>query len=256
MALPKKVQQRLSTGIKKFQPILKSAIDRDVNESDTVLIVRDMLSDLLGFDPFQDLTAEYAIRGRYVDLAIVKSDRPVVLVEVKAIGTELHDRHVRQAVDYAANEGVEWVILTNGQFWRIYKVIFSQPINSELVDEIDILALNTRSLKDLEQLYPITPEGIKKDELSSFYRRKRAINRFFLGAILRSTPIVSAVRRELRKLEPEVKITEDELRLLIEKEVLKREVVEDDQGKEAFRIVKRKQNRRAKARAQHSENNS
>lgn len=252
MPLPKRVQQRLASGIKKFQPILESAIDRDVNESDTVLIVRDILSDLLGFDPFKDLTAEYAIRGRYVDLAIVKNERPVVLVEVKAIGTELHDRHVRQAVDYAANEGVEWVILTNGQYWRIYKVTFSQPINSELVDEVDMLALNPRSTKDLELLFPITPEGIKKDELSSFYRRKRAVNRFFLGAIIRSTPIVASIRRELRKLEPEVRISDDELRALIEKEVLKREVVEDDQGKEAYRIVKRKQNRRAKNRAKSS----
>ena len=249
MALPKKIQQRLTAGIKRFQPVLKSAIDRDVNESDTVLIVRDILTDLFGFDPFRDLTAEYAIRGRYVDLAIVKNGQPMVLVEVKAIGTELHDRHVRQAVDYAANEGVEWVVLTNGQYWRIYKVTFTQPINHELVDEINLLSFNTRSTKGIEQLYPLTPEGIRKDELTSFYRRKRAVNRFFLGAIIRSTPIVSTIRRELRRLEPEVKISENDLRSLIEKEVLKREVVEDDQGKEAFRIVRRKQNQRAKHRA-------
>jgi predicted type IV restriction endonuclease len=41
------------------------------------------------------------------------------LVEVKAIGSERKDAHVKQAVDYVANQGVDWVVLTNGATWRI-----------------------------------------------------------------------------------------------------------------------------------------
>lgn len=39
-----KVRERLVSGIKRFQPILSSAKARDVNESDTVTIVNDMLA--------------------------------------------------------------------------------------------------------------------------------------------------------------------------------------------------------------------
>ena len=35
------------------------------------------------------------------------------LIEAKAIGTTLKPTHIKQAVDYGANEGVDWVILTN-----------------------------------------------------------------------------------------------------------------------------------------------
>jgi predicted type IV restriction endonuclease len=52
---------------------------------------------------------------------------------VKAIGLELRDQHVKQATDYAANQGCGWVALTNGIVWRAYKVSFTKPIEHELV---------------------------------------------------------------------------------------------------------------------------
>ena len=42
--IPQKVARRLSSALKQFQPILESAKSRDVNESDTVVIVTDILS--------------------------------------------------------------------------------------------------------------------------------------------------------------------------------------------------------------------
>ena len=255
MAIPKKVEKRLADGLRKFQSVIKRAKDKDINEADTVRLVTDVLADLLGWDKYSQVTSEYAIRGRYVDLAITdpNESQPQVLIEVKSIGTELNDRHVRQAVDYAANEGVEWVLLTNGQVWRIYKVTFAQPVEHELVDEIDLLQLSHRAKRDLERLYPITPEGVSKNALEGQYKQRRVLNRFFVAAVIRSEPIVDAVRRELRRIEPEAKISNEELLELIRNEVLKREVVEEDRAKEAERTVKRARSRllrsRRKARA-------
>ena len=45
-----KFQARLISSIKKFQNILNIAKTKDINESDTVVIVTDMLSELFGFD--------------------------------------------------------------------------------------------------------------------------------------------------------------------------------------------------------------
>ena len=39
--IPKRVEDRLSAGIKKYQPVLAHAKSRDVNEYDTVAIVND-----------------------------------------------------------------------------------------------------------------------------------------------------------------------------------------------------------------------
>ena len=118
---------------------------RDVNESDTVTIVTDMLAELFGFDKYSEITSEYVIRGTYVDLAIKLDGKLQLLIEVKAIGLDLKDAYVKQSVDYAANQGIEWVVLTNGAKWQIYKVTFGKPVGQELVIDIDFMNVNPKS---------------------------------------------------------------------------------------------------------------
>ncbi|HXH90965.1 MAG TPA: hypothetical protein VNN25_05250 [Thermoanaerobaculia bacterium] len=50
MAIPGRVAERLSAGLKRFGPILSSAKSRDVNESHTSMIVTDLLADIIGYD--------------------------------------------------------------------------------------------------------------------------------------------------------------------------------------------------------------
>jgi hypothetical protein len=52
-----KVAQRISAGIKKFQPILAAAKARDVNESDTVVMVTDVLHEVFGYEKYADITS-------------------------------------------------------------------------------------------------------------------------------------------------------------------------------------------------------
>lgn len=143
-AIPKKVAERLVVGLKRYQPILSAAKARDVGEADTVTIIKDMLADVFGYDKYSDVTSEHAIRGTYCDLAIKIDGHLQTLIEVKAIGLDLKEQHVKQAIDYAANQGVDWVLLTNGITWRVYHLIFAKPIDQELVLEIDFCALNSR----------------------------------------------------------------------------------------------------------------
>ena len=83
--IPKKVSERLITGIKRYQPILAAAKARDVGETDTVTIIKDMLADVFGYDKYSELTSEYAIRGTFCDLAIKLDGKLSTLIEVKAI---------------------------------------------------------------------------------------------------------------------------------------------------------------------------
>src|SRR3954465_3902561 len=119
MAISAKLKDRLTTGLKRMIPIIIQQRTRDVSEADTVTLVKDLLSEVFGYDKYTELTGEHAIRGTYCDLAVKLEDKLVELIEVKGIGSALDDRHVKQAIDYAANQGVEWVILTNAQAWRL-----------------------------------------------------------------------------------------------------------------------------------------
>jgi hypothetical protein len=107
--VPARVLDRLVSGLKRFQPILSAAKSRDAGEADTSTIVKDLLSEVFGYDKYTEITSEYAIKGTYCDLAIKLEGKLQILIEVKAVGLDRKDGHAKQAVDYAANQGVEWV---------------------------------------------------------------------------------------------------------------------------------------------------
>lgn len=237
--IPSKVLDRIQTGIKRFQPILVSAKTRDVGESDTVTIIVDMLAEVFGYDKYSEITSETAIRGTYCDLATKIDGVLQLLIEVKAIGLDLKEAHVKQAIDYAANQGVEWVVLTNGLCWKVFRVTFTKPIHQELVVEIDFATLSAKNAKDTESLFLLCKEGWVKSVLGEFHTQKQALSRFFLGALLMSDPILQVLRRELRRISPDVRVETNEILSVLTNEVIKREVTEGDQAKEAARKVAR-----------------
>src|SRR3954452_19444524 len=96
-SIPKKVTERLTAALKRFQPVLTASKARDDGEADTVMIVTDMLAGVFGYDKYSDVTAEYAIRGTYCDLATKLDGTIQALIEVKAVGLDLKDQHVKQA---------------------------------------------------------------------------------------------------------------------------------------------------------------
>ena len=240
--VPKKVAERLVAGIKQFQPILASAKSRDLNEADTVTVVKDMLAEVFGYDKYAELTSEFAIRGNYCDLATRIDGAVATLIELKAIGIELKDSHVRQAVDYAANQGVEWVLLTNGMMWRVFRVHFSKPIDQELVVDVNFSLLNPKTERDIEALYLWCKEGWVRSVLGDYHTQKQALSRYFLGALLLTDPVLDVVRRELRRVSPDVRIDTEEIKVVLLNEVLKREVLEGEKAETAKRKISRSAN--------------
>jgi hypothetical protein len=236
MTIPGKVAERLSSGLKRFAPVLAAAKSRDVNESDTSMIVTDMLADIYGYDKYSEVTRELAIRGTYCDLATRIDGKFQMLIEVKAIGLGLKDAHAKQAVDYAANQGVEWVALTNGYLWKVFRVIFAKPIDTELVLDIDLLALNPKNVGNLESLFLLTRESMLKSGLYAYHDHLQATNKFYLAAVVLSDAVLDTVRRELRRVS-DAKVELEELREALKLEVIKREVIEGEKADGARKKV-------------------
>lgn len=254
--IPKKVYERLVAGIKQFQPILSSAKSRDVNEADTVTIVKDMLADVFGYDKYSEVTSEFSIRGNYCDLATKLNGTIATLIEVKAIGLDLKDQHVKQAVDYAANQGVDWVLLTNGMIWRVYRIQFTKPIEQELVVDVDFSNLNHKLKRDIELLYLWCKEGWVRSVLGDYHSHKQALSRYVLGAITLTDPVLDVIRRELRRLSPDARIDAEEIKSVLVGEVLKREILEGEKADEAKKKISRAANNALRAKAAKEESQS
>jgi len=235
--IPKKVTERFVKAVPRFQKVLQIAKDRDVNESDTVSVLNDIFSEVFGYDKYLEVTSELAIRGTYCDLALKVEDKVQFLVEAKAIGIELKDTHMRQAVDYGANRGVQWVVLTNGMEWRVYRIRFEQPINYDLVCKFDFGALNPRDQKDQDWLFLLSKEGLSKNVREDFYEKVQSVNRYVIGRLILSEPVLTVLRRELKRMAEGVKVDVSDVEQIVRVEVLKREVVEGEEADAALSKV-------------------
>ena len=235
----KKISDRFVKSVAKFQKVLRIAKDRDVNESDTVSILMDVFSEVFGYDKYLEITREFAIRNTYCDLALKIDDKVQYLIEVKAIGIQLKDAHMKQALDYGANHGIEWVILTNGIEWKVYKIRFEKPIDFDLVCSFDFLELKARTVKDQELLFIVAKEGLAKNIRKEYHKKTQTINRFIIGGLILNNAILNSIRKELRKLADGVSIDISEIENIIRNDVLKREVVEGDDAKIAQSRISR-----------------
>ncbi|RJP26849.1 MAG: restriction endonuclease subunit R [Candidatus Abyssobacteria bacterium SURF_5] len=239
ISIPKAVAARFVSTVPKFQRILQIARDRDVNEADTVAIVQDILSEVMGFDKYLEITSEYCIRGTFCDLAIKMGETVQNVIEVKAIGLTLKENHLRQAVDYCANHGAQWAVLTNGINWELYKIRFEQPIQYDLVYSFNFLELSARKAEDQEKLFILSKEGLARAARETFYEKIQSVNRFIIGALLRQESVFSTLRRDLKKLTPGLRIRDEEIEKILLNEVLKRDIIEGEEASKALSRVRR-----------------
>ena len=249
-SIPKGVSERLSKEIRKFQRVLKVQLDRDINESDTVVIETDILSEMFGFDKYNDITSEYSIRGTFCDLAVKVDGNVKYLIEVKAIGLDLRESHIRQAIGYGAQHGIQWVVLTNGVDWEIYRIKFEKPLGHSLLTKFNMLDLSSRKKEDHEVLYLLCKEGLTKatTAMGEYDTHIRSVNRFVISAILQAEASINLVRRELKRVAPGIKVDADEIQSILLSDVLKRDVIEGDSADKAKARVKRASGRALKKR--------
>lgn len=238
--ISQQIESRLVTGIQKFQPILRKASLSNKNESDTVTIIVDILCEVFGYDKYESITSELAIKRTFCDLAVKLDGKVKLLIECKAISVVLREDHVLQATNYAANAGIDWVVLTNGIDWRVYRVVFSKPVDRFLVHEFDFCDLNVNQPANLEALYRLCVEafsGPNNSSLDVLYVRRKVLNKYVVGQLILNDWMVKSIRGSLQRHFPSVGITDDELRRIIRDEVFRPEISEGSLAEDAARAV-------------------
>lgn len=237
--LPKKFVDRVGSWLKKYQRIALAQQKADVAEADTVTLIKDILADVFGYDKYDDLTAEHQIKATFCDLAIKIGGQLRLLIEVKSAGSTLAENHLRQVIDYGAHQGIHWVILTNAIEWRLVRIYVANQISHEEVCRLVFTSLNAKNEDHLQQLFLFAKEGLTTDAMDAFHQQSQLFNKFTVSAIIRSEPVISVLRREIRRLFPDIKVAHENLALLVDSEVIKRDTIEGDKAKEAATRIKK-----------------
>lgn len=217
-------RERVKTSLRRYAKPLADLLARDANEGDTRLLVTDILEHALGFDKYEELTTEYGVKGEFADFGIRLDKELVAFVEVKRVSTKLAAKHLRQVEMYAVNEGVEWMILTNGVDWRAYHLSGGLPVQIDLALDVNLLGDETPTQK-ANQLFYLTRESLGRRQIDDLWKAKRATSPKSLAQILDSEPVVNAVRKELWRATRQT-VENDEVKRLLRETVIRPECFE------------------------------
>jgi len=113
-----------------------------LKEYPTRTIFIDPLLRALGWDvrdPDEVELEHPTVDGKSVDYAMKVNRKVVLHVEAKQLGDPLDDvKSITQVVGYAANDGIEWCVLTNGVRYKIYKASEKASAPDKLLFEVSI----------------------------------------------------------------------------------------------------------------------
>jgi hypothetical protein len=182
----------------------------DLDESGTRIMINTFLTTILGYQELEEIKTEYMIKGTYADYIVQIGGTRYFLVEVKAYSINLSDKHLRQAINYGANEGIDWAILTNGRQFQVYKVIFEKPISEKLLFEIDFQADDFNIKASIELLTYLHRDAVAKNSLNHLWSRYSALDPINIAGLLFSPQVVTFLKKEL-KGKYDTKFEDDEI---------------------------------------------
>lgn len=146
----------------------------ELDESATRLMLNSFLTEVLGYKELDEIKTEYAIKSTYADYVIQLEKKRHIVIEVKAIQIDLTGKHIRQSLEYAANEGIDWVLLTNGKQWMLFRVLFEKPIKNILVFNFDLS--DDESFKKASKIMEyLTRKCVIQGELEKYWNRYIAV---------------------------------------------------------------------------------
>ena len=238
-----KAKERIKKGLNRMNSVVERAIRDDYKEADTRKIVSDLLCEYLGWDKYANLTAEQMIGSRFADYVVKKDGEQLFVVEVKQIGLKLKETHLNQARLYAIDEGIDWIILTNGDEWQVY--------HTELEDKIPVtkhvfsVRLSDDSMKPAEKtelLYLLSEEANRKKEIEDYYWRRVALSGENLADHILTDDVVNKVRISLKNSTGQ-KLTNSEITTAMVNRLFQPDKVTDDHHK-AIRKMERAEKRK------------
>ncbi|HEX5010778.1 MAG TPA: type I restriction enzyme HsdR N-terminal domain-containing protein [Planctomycetota bacterium] len=191
---------------------------KGLNEQDTKATLIEPMLRALGWDTedVEQVQREYRVKRQHkpVDYGLLANRTPRLLVEAKGLGQHLDDhKWAGQIMGYAAVAGVEWVVLTDGDEYRIYNSHATVAVEEKLLRSVRISSGEPQVEATLDLLSKARLEENRLDVLwrAHFVDRavKAAVEDLFtsdndlvlVNHILRATPKLTAdeVRVSLRR---------------------------------------------------------
>jgi len=191
-------KQKLFADLKAYRKKFLDGNMTELDESGTRIMINSFLSDVLGYRQLEEIKTEYMIKGTYADYVIQVNKERYFLVEVKALSYELSEKHLRQTLNYGANEGIEYALLTNGKKFEFYKILFEKPIAAHLIFTCD-LGDSTALKAATEELQHLHRESVLKNSFKKLWNKCEATDPYNIAGIIGSDKVINVIKKMIRQ---------------------------------------------------------
>lgn len=247
-----KAKDRIKRGLRRMSGIVERGLREDYKEADTRKIVTDVLTDFLGWDEYENLTCEQMIGSRYADFVVRTENEEVFVIEVKQIGLKLKETHLNQARQYAVDEGIDWIILTNGDEWQAYRTELEGKIPvTKHVFTVRISDQETKPAEKTELLYLLSEEANRKGEIEDYYQRRVALSGENLADHILGDEVINKLRVAIKNSTGQ-RLENSEIAEAMLERLFRTEKITEDHRK-AIRKMQRTEKLRAKPKEQKTE---
>lgn len=223
-------RSRIQDGLKKYSRIVGQARQRGMNERDTADIVKAMLGDMLGYDPFFDVTAEISVRGQNADYAVLIERQVQFLLNVKSLAVVPNAAHLLRLSGSSTPPYAEWALLTNSDVWSCYRLGVGHDRHAELVFRVSLLDAALSDEK-AQLFYLVCKEGVQEGALQNYWERFRVLNPGRIAGMLLSADVLNLLRRELQRT-ANYRIDAQSLYALLTRDILRPDALAARNGQE------------------------
>lgn len=240
-----RAMERIKSGLRRMTNIVERGLRDEYKEADTRKIVSDMLTEYLGWDKFENVTAEQMIGSRYADYVVKTADEEVFVIEVKQIGMKLKETHLNQARQYAFDEGIDWIILTNGDEWQAYRTTIRGKIPE--TRHVFTVRLSDKEMKPAEKaglLYLLSEEANRKKEIECYFDRRVALSGSNLADHILTEDVLNKIRLSLKASTGQKLLNSEIASALVDKLFIPEKVTDDH--RRAIRRIQRAEKQKAK----------
>jgi predicted type IV restriction endonuclease len=156
------------------------------------------LETALGYDHNEIDTEMSTLNGR-VDIALKKDGQVFLVIECKNIRSRLNEQAKKQAAGYATSLSSHWAVVTNGQIWRLYRVIPQPGKDPRFIEVFDVALLDEDGVSDVdaENLYLLTSRAVFGGDLEKMSHFIACTSKKRILKAMSSERVIKALRVEL-----------------------------------------------------------
>lgn len=183
--------------------------DTPINEQNTKATLIEPILRALGWDveDLDEVQREFKPKSadNPVDYALLTLRTPRLFVEAKGLNENLEDRRwASQIMGYASVAGVEWVVLTNGDEYRIYNAHAPVPVEEKI---FRVVRITDEESQPEDTLPLLSKERMQENQIQVLWKAQfvdrqvqNVVSAFFSPDPAPS--IVNLIRKEVPSLAP------------------------------------------------------